>query len=264
MFNLFKKNKRGELTTQQIIELIILIVSFGIILFLIFRLNLGETSDKEICHNSVVLKAKSPLGGEVDCKTNYVCISGGGDCENFNPSTTIEVDADNQTQIMKAIAEEMVDCWWMFGEGKLNYASTAIVEEHTCSICSFIAFDEKIVEEFSKKPLDYTLFYDFLKNPKSRQQTYLQYLYGAGEVKDISHKFVVENYLSNQLEFDKQYMIVTSVYEENFFTNILEIGLFHEFFGLKEDEDYIGPPIILEKSSQGYDKLKCSVFLTKS
>ena len=54
-----RMNKKAELTTQQLIGLIVLIVSFGVILFLILRLDLGETSKKEICHNSVLLKDKS-------------------------------------------------------------------------------------------------------------------------------------------------------------------------------------------------------------
>ena len=54
------KNSRGELTTQQIVLLIILITSFTIILFFFFKLNLGEETDKELCHNSVVLKGSLP------------------------------------------------------------------------------------------------------------------------------------------------------------------------------------------------------------
>ena len=56
---MIKMNKKGELTTHQLVGLIILIVSFAVILFLLFRLNLGETTNKEICHNSVIMKGKS-------------------------------------------------------------------------------------------------------------------------------------------------------------------------------------------------------------
>ena len=44
--NIWKKDKRGGLTTRQIVILTILIVSFIIILFLIFRLGLGEETKK--------------------------------------------------------------------------------------------------------------------------------------------------------------------------------------------------------------------------
>jgi len=53
--------KKAELTTQQIVTIIILIISFAVILFFIFRMNFGEIEKKEICHNSVL--AKAFLGG---------------------------------------------------------------------------------------------------------------------------------------------------------------------------------------------------------
>ncbi|MBU2503438.1 MAG: hypothetical protein KJ879_00065, partial [Nanoarchaeota archaeon] len=109
-------SKRGELTTKQLVTIIILITSFIIVLFLLFQLNLGETSDKEICHNSVTLRAKaSVFSGSLDCKTNYLCVSSGGSCEGITETSTAEVDAGNKTQVMEALADEMVSCWWQFG-----------------------------------------------------------------------------------------------------------------------------------------------------
>ena len=52
----FLKNKKGEMTTQQIVLLIILIASFAVILGFLFKLNFGAESEKDICHNSVVLR----------------------------------------------------------------------------------------------------------------------------------------------------------------------------------------------------------------
>ena len=149
--------KKAELTTQQIVGLIILIVSFTIILFFLFRLNLDETSDKEICHNSVVMKGQSVLGGgNLDCKIAYVCISGGEDCEDFNPSKTIDINPNEKNakdEIVKAINTEMSDCWWMFGEGKIDYIGDwlnkpGFLETHRCAICSIIKFDKTIQENF--------------------------------------------------------------------------------------------------------------------
>ena len=42
--------KLAELTTQQIVTIVIILVSFAIILIFIVALNLGEASNKEICH----------------------------------------------------------------------------------------------------------------------------------------------------------------------------------------------------------------------
>ena len=144
------KNSRGELTTQQIVLLIILITSFSIILFFFFKLNLGEETQKTICHNSVILKGSlvsSLRGGNLDCRTNYLCISGGEECEGINPTITKEVDLskpDAKEVIMKTVADEMADCWWMFGEGKIDYVGDYIGTH--CAVCSIIEFDESLKE----------------------------------------------------------------------------------------------------------------------
>ena len=135
--------KRGELTTQQLVMIIILIISFVVILFLLFRLNLGETTNKEVCHNSVVMVGKGKdIVGELDCKTTYACI--GKECKEFVPTTT--VDAKTKEDVIKAVKKEIDDCWWMFGEGKIDYAKKW--EGYTCAICSVIKFSEEI-EDFN-------------------------------------------------------------------------------------------------------------------
>ncbi len=86
-------SKRGELTTQQIVMMIVLITSFIILLLLLVRLNLGKETQKEICHNSIIMKSKGKgIIGNIDCKTNYVCISGGNDCQYMNPTATIKIN----------------------------------------------------------------------------------------------------------------------------------------------------------------------------
>ena len=159
---MIKINKKGELTTHQLVGLIILIVSFAVILFLLFRLNLGETTNKEICHNSVIMKGKDIaskfVSGPLDCKTSYLCITGGGECEGINPSETKKIDLNKENseeELIKVITDEIADCWWMFGEGKINYIGDWIdkpenLETHRCAICSIIKFDESIQESSIK------------------------------------------------------------------------------------------------------------------
>ena len=244
----FNKNKRGELTTKQLVVIIILIASFIIVLFLLFRLNLGETSAKEICHNSVVLKEKSGiLAGPLDCRTNYLCISGGGDCEEISTTSTVKVDPENKNETMKALADEMSDCWWMFGEGKINYAGGDLPKKIVCSICSIVEFDEKLKES---PPISYQEFYDYLRTtPKTSSQTYLQYLYSTSDLNDIEKDFPVEDYITNNLEFGKTYFILTGM------SRSIAWGLF--------GSDHF-PVVILEKTQENYDKIECDTFLTKA
>ena len=205
-----KINKKGELTTKNLITIIVLITSFVIILFLLFRLDLGAVTDKEICHNSVVLKSKAQgLVGELDCKTNYVCISGGGECEEISPDETINVNADNKEEIMKVIADEMADCWWMFGEGELAYLGTDFQGEH-CAICSEIKFDSLIQDELPE--ITYLEFYNYLSQTmKSDTESYLRYLYesfNVESVQEINDKISIAEEI---IDTKEKFVIVTGI-----------------------------------------------------
>ena len=152
-----KRDKSGELSTQQLVTIIILIISFVVIIFLIWRLNLGEETQKEICHNSVVLIGKgSGFVGNLDCKTNYVCISGGDECEGFSYDSKIKIDMTKQDpgkEIIDAIQKEVDDCWWMFGEGKIDYlkiSEKGPLGKTNCAVCSVIKFDKKIQDKYTQ------------------------------------------------------------------------------------------------------------------
>jgi hypothetical protein len=146
-------SKKGEITTAEIVMIIVLVVSFIILLYFLWRLSLGGTTNAEICHNSVVLQARSAhlAPGGLQCKTDYVCISGGGTCANMNPTITINVDPTNTNQIMQAIAGQMTSCWYEFGEGNLDYLQLNLVQQSVagsggtqCGVCSVIGFDNTI------------------------------------------------------------------------------------------------------------------------
>jgi hypothetical protein len=142
--------KRGQ--TRLIVAIIILIVSFFVILLFYNRLHLGATTNSEICHNSILLKSKSAgITGDLTCRTDYVCISGGGNCNNMiiSPGMTINVDATNKTQILQVLANQLASCWYTFGEGKLDYIGPAVKGVSVCGICSVISFDSEIQSIYS-------------------------------------------------------------------------------------------------------------------
>ena len=250
------KNKKAELTTKHLVMIIVLIVSFIIVLFLLFRLNLGETTSKEICRNSVLLKHQTKVfSGPLDCRINYLCISGGEDCEGIPTTSTMEVDPskeETKNEIMKALADEMTDCWWMFGEGKIDYVSAGTFTKVACSICSIVEFDEKL----HGISVSYEEFYDYLKTtPKTRTQTYLQYLYATNTLEGFGEGFRPENYLDKILEFDKIYFILTGMAEEGVLTPRWKIW---------ETEATPYPIVILERTPENYNKIECDIFLTKA
>ena len=210
------KNKNGELTTQQIVVLIILITSFAVILFLLFRLNLGKTTDKELCYNSVVMKGNSVLPGDkisLNCKTNYLCITKDGSCEKMTKPEIKKVKTKND--VYEALADEMADCWWMFGEGKVNYVEKGLLSSLYCSICSQVAFDDS-VQEILGKEIDETDFYKYLSDAKisGKDISYSEYLMGIKEFKDIEKVLSEEDINFGKINLDNQQYIVMGITSE--------------------------------------------------
>ena len=242
-----RKSCKGELTTQQIVILIVAIASFAIILFLLYRLNLSETSDEQICHNSVVLKSqeKIPLGAKLDCNTKYICISGGGKCENFDAIKTVNIDLkkeDAKEEIMKSLAEEMATCWWMFGEGKIRYAGNG-----DCAICSAIMFDSEIlnyIEEDESFRISYGDFYNYLNELDKNSETYFTYLYSSYNV-DIFQ----ENVAHLKIDLDENFILGDGRY--NIVTGIITDAIFLPVYYVKSDQMSKLEP-------------KCNKFVTKA
>ena len=115
-------------------------------------------------------------------------------CKDFNPTSTIKADITKKDEVLKAIADEMADCWWMFGEGKVDYIGSYFGGDSHCAVCSRIKFDEKIQDKI--KEITYSELYDYMKTHQSSHdtsQSYLKYLYGVNsmessntEVKDFN------------------------------------------------------------------------------
>ncbi len=272
------KNKKAELTTQQLVTLIILIVSFAVILILLFRLNLGEITDKEICHNSVVMKAQSKLkSGALDCRTNYVCISGGEKCDDFNPSITVDINMNQEEEkvkkdTMRAIANEMADCWWMFGEGKVDYIGLNVkgvtIGKMNCALCSIVDFDKEI-EKIVGDKVSYEEFYEnYLKSFEKDGKNYLSYMYGTNQVKDLG---LPDEYI----DFKNKYAIMTGIADKGYLTGTANWvfksfdtfnNIFVSFAGLPKVADYKnhGPIPIMFVNKLEIDKLECDEFITKA
>ncbi len=204
-------DKKGEMTTEQIVLLIILIVSFIVILFFIFGLNLGKTTESETCHNSVVERGSGVLPKEsipLNCKTQYICISGDGSCESMT-SPQVET-AKTKDDVYNILANQMADCWWMFGEGKVNYVGEGFTSNLYCSICSQIAFDNS-VNFFPNNQIDKKEFYSYLAthNASGQDISYLEYLTGIKDPSAISQSISF-----GQIDLTKQYFVVTGMFNQ--------------------------------------------------
>ena len=148
----------------MIVGIILLIAAFGILLFVYLKLNPSGEINREVCHNSAVLKMTLPESKLVDtkeviplkCETRKVCITdktfGNGDCssELGEKYDTVRVSKDKTKQekeIKMFVAREMADCWAMMGEGKGQIFSRELTTRKTCAVCTRISFDKSIKEK---------------------------------------------------------------------------------------------------------------------
>lgn len=161
--------KRGELTTTQIIGIVLAIIGFVAILFFLFmNLDLAGFSEESACKASVLTRAVAPNVAQglvpLKCNTKKICITNGtGNCASQfrgEEGVTIiklkgkmnnakDVRAMRNT-IERISAEEMYSCWSMMGEGKLDifgkFSTDLGIKSvvPSCVICSRIAIDEGV------------------------------------------------------------------------------------------------------------------------
>ncbi len=158
------KNKKAEMTSKTLITIILLVVGFGIILFLYFQLGWTDRVDREVCHQSVIYRATLPsFAGlkeyvPLKCNTEKICITSGligGKCDEFeNIKGVVKAKVKNVDDIEKIIARDVIDCWEMMGQGKVSVFSQWLAEDlgmgtvyPTCVICSRIAFDKDKLQD---------------------------------------------------------------------------------------------------------------------
>lgn len=211
------KNKKAELSTQQIVLLIILITSFAVILFFIARLNLSETTQEEICHNSVLTRGSSVLPGEsvpLKCSRDYVCISNDNTCEKMTNPDLKKVSSEEE--VYEVLAEEMTDCWWMFGEGKVNYVGKDFNEKWYCSICSQVAFDDSVNNIFEAGFIDKKEFYTYLADsePSGKDYSYLSYLYGIEDIQTMKEILLEKEVGFGEINLDNQQYVMIGILSE--------------------------------------------------
>ena len=99
-------DKKGELTSNQIITIVILIVSFGIILIFFASLAIKGEIGKDACRTSVTLRSIPILGENVrlNCPTQDVCFSKTNECDSALENTQV-LRVSEKNDMLKELAE---------------------------------------------------------------------------------------------------------------------------------------------------------------
>jgi hypothetical protein len=192
------KNKKG-IETKMLIGLLLLLVGFGIVVMLYYRVNFPSVVDKQVCTESVNLRGiASGVAGStgesfvaLKCKTEKVCITSGlvgGTCEeNFGKESVVQAKIKNSAlginQSAKVISDKVLSCWDMMGQGRLSLFSSGWKAQFglgkniysSCVICSRIAFDMKNTANVDKTQVN---VYDYMIRHKvpGKDFTYAGYI----------------------------------------------------------------------------------------
>lgn len=184
--------KRADLTSTQLIGIILLVIGFVIALFFYFMLSGSASADREVCHESIIMRATIPsliqAAVPLKCKAQKYCITTsliGSDCPEYASERGVsKVKVSTPNDINKFIAQEIISCWSMVGEGKLGLFSSGIAQSigkadvyPTCIICSRIAFDTKVKNSQLIAQINVL---DYMKKYKmpGMQVSYFDYLAG--------------------------------------------------------------------------------------
>lgn len=219
------KNKKGEITTQQIVLLVVLIASFAVILFFLLRLNLSEESQKELCRNSVILKGNDVTRGstQLNCYRSYECVTADGSCEGLNDP--IKHNANSKEEVYETLANNMAECWWMFGEGKVNYVGGEFVKNNYCGICSQVLLDDSLKTigndegntVFENGEINEDDFYNYLTlTQRSGDETYAEYIFGTNDIERVKQISIEQEGVGTfgTLDIGKQFFVVTGITSE--------------------------------------------------
>ena len=134
-----------------IIPLVLLLIA-GIALFALVNRTgnvLNSSSQIEVCRFSVLEKARFIIKGvdlgdvKLKCPIEKVNIL---DKKDEKAKGERNIVVDSQEDVMEAVANEMYDCWYKFGEGKVDFVGNIgkITNTKVCYICSDIMFGERL------------------------------------------------------------------------------------------------------------------------
>lgn len=144
-------SKRADLKWSLLIYLLIGLIVLGIIIYFIFNeLFVQEDIDREVCRQSILLRANLPEQGTYvsvfSLKNQYPL-----KCKN----DVIIIDYEDKEKVKKEIADALAACWFLFGNGELKIFPSAVwtMGDSSCVMCSRIHFSPRVREFYQKNPI---------------------------------------------------------------------------------------------------------------
>ena len=174
------KNKVGAEKYYIIISLILGLMVLGLSLFFIFNEYFTEAElDWQQCRQSIILRTNMPnttlLGLGLDMKGAFPL-----KCK----TAVVTIDSTEKEEVYGKISKALVEGWYMFGEGKLDFVHRDLLRDNRyCLVFARIHFTGEGVQESDEvlggDKQEFTRgFYDYYLGTKmpGREENYNDYL----------------------------------------------------------------------------------------
>jgi len=183
--------KQGEFMSSKFVSIALLLIGF-IIVMLIFPALLNEKEvDREICHDSVLLRGALPDNlnlkevANLKCTTRKVCLTsktfGKGDCKDekgFEKGEYETIRVSTGEDVNRFVARELAGCWSMMGNGEIQIFTRENSQKKSCVVCSRISFDKELKAEL-KNEVDGLGNYMLTHEVPNQNMSYFKYLTGS-------------------------------------------------------------------------------------
>lgn len=217
---------------------------------------------------------KGFAGNALDCPRRYVTF--------YEDKILAEVAEDklplkpeyktiSQEEVRRGIAEEIVNCWEMMGQGKYNPFDVGVLEDQqsACIICSIIDFDEDAIKKLNSKLISNfdenyfknnkllgtkKTYYDSLKSPSySLERDSFFYF----KLKKEGEKFALDS--SGEIDTTKKHYIIYIGYRPSaikfYFTEDFKSVLNWMGFETERTKDPLGLLFLIKE--EDLDTLNC-------
>lgn len=139
----------------------------------------------------------------LQCTTKYICLTADGSCDEMvEPEETVEVES--KEEIYQELSEQKAQCWWMFGQGEIDYVGDDATQNNYCSICHQTHFDDSLKSvEGVDNSIDKDELYNYMtENNYSDSQTYAQFILGSNDIESLKRQIVEgEGVEANEVSF---------------------------------------------------------------
>jgi len=225
----FLNNKKAVQTVLMGLIIILIVLIIMVLIVRTYNEKIGEQAAKDLCRVSVLSKSKTKAfgvegGSYLNCPANYIEINKDGIFFNDEKDVNLKGKTKQEKEeiIKRFLANQLYDCWYQFGEGKIDFLGdwdVGIWGDKRCFPCAKIELKDNFLTAFT-----YGDFEQYLRDTiYFKKSTYGDYMFPF-----YNNKFLIKpDYNNENLNQGKTLTIAfiafkSSMKADDFYKNMLK------------------------------------------